>query len=82
MTLRLVAIARKANTIELKYGEAVDDPHSFTLIVSSTYVAHETAKSPPVSGSDLHAYILTHVTKLKEAAESCKARGLASKLLQ
>jgi hypothetical protein len=46
------------------------------------YVAHETAKSLPISGSDLNAYILAHVAKLRATAENCKAGGLASEVLQ
>jgi hypothetical protein len=82
MALTLVAIVKRENMIDLKFGEALHDPQPFVLTVTPGYVAHETAKSLPISGSDLHAYILAHVAKLRATAENCKARGLTSEVLQ
>jgi hypothetical protein len=42
--------------IDLKFGEAADDPQPFVLTVTPGYVAHGTAKTLPISASDLHAY--------------------------
>jgi hypothetical protein len=82
MTLTLVAMVKRENMIDLKFGEALDDPQPFVLTVTPGYVAHETAKTLPISASDLHAYILAHVAKLRATAENCKARGLTSEVLQ
>jgi len=82
MTLTLVAMVKRENMIDLKFGEALDDPQPFVLTVTPGYVAHETAKSLPISASDLHAYILAHVAKLRATAEKCKAGGLTSEVLQ
>jgi hypothetical protein len=82
MTLTLVAMVKRENMIDLKFGEAFDDPQPFVLTVTPGYVAHDTAKSLPVSASDLHAYILAHVAKLRATAEKCKAGGLTSEVLQ
>jgi hypothetical protein len=82
MTLTLVAMVKRENMIDLKFGEALDDPQPFVLTVTPGYVAHETAKILPISPSDLHAYILAHVAKLRATAENCKARGLTSEVLQ
>jgi hypothetical protein len=82
MTLRLVAMVKRENMIDLKFGEALDDPCPFVLTVTPGYVAHETAKTFPISASDLHAYILAHVAKLRATAENCKAGGLTSEVLQ
>jgi hypothetical protein len=82
MTLTLVAMVKRENMIDLKFGEALDDPQPFVLTVTPGYVAHETAKTLPISASDLHAYILAHVAKLRATAEHCKAGGLTSEVLQ
>jgi hypothetical protein len=82
MTLTLFAVVKRENMIDLKYGEAFDDPQPFILTVTPEYVAHETAKSPPISASDLHAYILAHAAKLRETAVNCKARDLTCEVLQ
>jgi hypothetical protein len=82
MALTLVAMVKRENMIDLKFGEALDDPQPFVLTVTPGYVAHETAKSLPISGSDLHAYILAHVAKLRGTAENCKAGGITSEVLQ
>jgi hypothetical protein len=42
--------------IDLKFGEAADDPQPFVLTVTPGYVAHGTAKTLRISASDLHAY--------------------------
>jgi len=68
--------------IDLKYGEAFDDRPAFVLTVTPQYVAHETAKSLPISASEVHAYILAHAAKLRATAENCKARDLTSEVLQ
>ena len=81
-TLALVAMVKRENMIDLKFGEALDDPQPFVLTVTPGYVAHETAKTLPISASDLHAYILAHVAKLRATADNCKARGLTSEVLQ
>ena len=82
MTLALVAMVKRENMIDLKFGEALDDPQPFVLTVTPGYVAHETGKTLPISGSDLNAYILAHVAKLRATAENCKAGGLTSEVLQ
>jgi hypothetical protein len=82
MTLTLVAMVKRENMIDLKFGEALDDPQPFVLTVTPGYVAHETGKTLPISGSDLNAYILAHVAKLRATAENCKAGGLTSEVLQ
>jgi hypothetical protein len=82
MTLTLVAMVKRENMIDLKFGEALDDPQPFVLTVTPGYVAHETAKTLPISASDLHAYILAHVAKLRATADNCKAGGLTSEVLQ
>jgi hypothetical protein len=82
MTLTLLAVVKRENMIDLKYGEAFDDPQPFILTVTPEYVAHETAKSVPISASDVHAYILAHAAKLRATAENCKAGGLTSEVLQ
>jgi hypothetical protein len=82
MTLTLVAMVKRENMIDLKFGEALDDPQPFVLTVTPGYVAHETAKTLPISASDLHAYILAHVAKLRATAENCKGGGLTSEVLQ
>jgi hypothetical protein len=82
MTLALLAVTRRENMIDLKYGSGFGDPQPFTLTVTPEYVAHGTAKSPPISASHVHAYILAHAAKLKATAENCKARGLTAEVLQ
>ena len=71
-------MVKRENMIDMKYGEAFDDPQPFILTVTPRCVAHETAKSLPISASDVHAYILAHAAKLKVVAERCKARDLTS----
>jgi hypothetical protein len=82
MPLKLIGVAKRENMIDLTYGEAADDPRPFVLTVTPIHVAHETSRSLPMSASDLHAYILTHVTKLKTTAEECQAQGLTSETLR
>ena len=82
MTLTLVAMVKRENMIDLKFGEALDDPQPFVLTVTPGYVAQQTAKTLPITASDLHAYILAHVAKLRATAENCKAGGLTSEVLQ
>jgi hypothetical protein len=82
MILTLVAMVKRENMIDLKFGEALDDPLPFVLTVTPGYVAHETAKILPITSSEMHAYILAHVAKLRATAENCKARGLTSEVLQ
>jgi hypothetical protein len=81
MTLTLVAMVKRENMIDLKFGEAFDDPQPFILTVTPQYVAQQTSKVLPINGVDLQAYLLTHVSTLKATAESCKARGLTSEVL-
>jgi hypothetical protein len=81
MTLTLLAVVKREIMIDLKYGKAFDDPQPFILTVTPEYVAHQTAKSLPISASDLHAYILAHAGKLRTTAENCKARDLTSEVL-
>jgi hypothetical protein len=81
MAFTLLAVVKRENMIDLKYGEAFDDPQPFVLTVTPQYVAHETAKSLP-SASDVHAYILAHAATLKVIAERFKAQDLASEVLQ
>jgi len=80
MTLTLVAMVKRENMIDLRFGEAFDDPQPFVLTVTPGYVAHETAKSLPISASDLHAYILANFAKLRATAENCKAGGLTAEV--
>jgi hypothetical protein len=82
MALKLLAVVKRENMIDLKYGEAFDDPQPFVLTVTPQYVAHDTAKSLPVSASDVHAYIMEHAAQLRATAENCKARDLTSEVLQ
>jgi hypothetical protein len=82
MTLTLLAVVKRKNVIDLKYGEALDDLQPFILTVTPEYVAHETAKSVPISASDVHAYILAHAAKLRATAENCKRRDLTSEVLK
>jgi hypothetical protein len=82
MAFTLLAVVKRENMIDLKYGKGFDDSQPFVLTVTPQYVAHETAKSLPISASDVHAYILAHAAKLKVVAERCKARDLASDVLQ
>jgi hypothetical protein len=82
MTLMLLAVVKREIMIDLKYGEAFDDPQPFILTVTPEYVAHETAKSLPISATDLHAYILAHAAKLRATAENCKARDLTCEVLR
>jgi hypothetical protein len=82
MTLTLVAMVKREDMIDLKFGEALDDPQPFVLTVTPGYVAQETSKTLPISASDLHAYILAHIAKLRVTAESRKAGGLSSEVLQ
>jgi len=81
MTLTLVAMVKRENMIDMKFGEAFDDPQPFILTVTPQYVAQQTSKVLPINGLDLQAYLLTHVSTLKATAESCKARGLTSEVL-
>jgi hypothetical protein len=81
-TLALLAVVKREIMIDLKYGEAFGDPHPFILTVTPEYVAHETAKSLPISASDLHAYILAHAATLRATAENCKARDLSCEVLR
>jgi hypothetical protein len=82
MALTLLAVVKRKDVIDLKYGEAFDDPQPFILTVTPEYVAHETAKSVPISASDLHAYILAHAAKLRATAENFKRRDLTSEVLR
>jgi hypothetical protein len=82
MALKLLAVVKRENMIDLKYGEAFDDRPAFVLTVTPQYVAHETAKSLPISASEVHAYILAHAAKLRATAENCKARDLTCEVLQ
>jgi hypothetical protein len=82
MGLTLMAMVKRENMVDLKFGDAADNPQPFVLTVTPGYVAHETAKTLPISASDLQAFILAHVTKLRATAEDCKAGGLTSKVLQ
>jgi hypothetical protein len=82
MGLTLLAVVKRENMVDLKYGEAFDDPSPFVLTVTPQYVAQETAKSLPISASDVHAYIIAHAAKLRATAENCKARDLTSEVLQ
>jgi hypothetical protein len=82
MVFTLLAVVKRQNMIDLKYGEAYDDPKPFVLTVTPQYVAHETAKSLPISASDVHAFILTHAAKLRGIAQQCKERDLTCEVLQ
>ena len=82
MPFRLLAVVKRESMIDLKYGQAFNDPQPFVLTVTPQYVAHETTKFLPISASDVHAYILAHAAKLKVIAERLKAQDLASEVLQ
>jgi hypothetical protein len=82
MSLTLVAVSKRDDMVDLKYGEAVDDPDSFMLTLTSQHVAYRTSKSAPISGVDLASYVLTHVTELKTTAENYRSLGLASEILR
>jgi hypothetical protein len=79
MPITLVGMVKRGNMIDLKYAEAADDPQPFILTITPQYVAQQTAK--PIIDADLPAFVLTHVSVLKETAEDCKARGLSSEVL-
>jgi len=81
MAFTLLAVVKRENMIDLKYGEAFDDPQPFVLTVTPRYVAHETAKFLPISASEVHAYILAHAAKLRAIAQQCKERDLTSEVL-
>jgi hypothetical protein len=78
----LLAVVKRENMIDLRYGGAFDDPQPFVLTVTPQYVAHETAKSLPISASEVHAYILAHAAKLRVIAQQCKERDLTAEVLQ
>jgi hypothetical protein len=82
MAFTLLAVVKRENMVDLKYGEGSGDPKPFVLTVTPQYVAHETAKSLPISASDVHAYILAHAAKLRVIAQQCKERDLTSEVLQ
>jgi hypothetical protein len=82
MPFTLLAVVKRENMIDLRYGKAFDDPQPFVLTVTPQYVAHETAKSLPISAFDVHAYLLAHAAKLKVIAERFKAQDLVSEVLQ
>ena len=81
MSVALVGMTRRGSMIDLKYGEADGDQESFILTVTAQFVAQEIDKTLPISGPDLQAYLLTHVSKLRATAESCRARGMTSEVL-
>jgi hypothetical protein len=82
MAFTLLAVVKRENMIDLKYGEAYDDPKPFVLTVTPQYVAHETAKSLPISASEVHAHILAHAAKLRAIAQQCKEPDLISEVLK
>ena len=53
MTLTLVAMVKRENMIDMKFGEAFDDPQPFILTVTPQYVAQQTSKVLPINGLDL-----------------------------
>jgi hypothetical protein len=74
-------VVKRQNMVELRYGEAADDPEPFTLTITPQYVAHQTSKPLPLSGIDLQVYLLANMSKLQATAEECKAGGLSSEIL-
>ena len=82
MALKLLAVVKRENMIDLNYGETFGDRPAFVLTVTPQYVAHETAKSLPISASEVHAYILAHAAKLRAIAQQCKERDLTCEVLQ
>jgi hypothetical protein len=82
LTLTLVAMVKREDMIDLRFGDGFDDPQPFVLTVTPGYIAEATANSLPISASDLHAYILANFAKLRATAENCKAGGLTSEVLQ
>jgi hypothetical protein len=82
MAFTLLAVVKKENMVDLKYGGGFDDPQPFVLTVTPQYVAYETAKSLPISASEVHAYILAHAAKLRVIAQQCKEQDLTSEVLQ
>jgi hypothetical protein len=50
MTLTLVAMVKRENMIDMKFGEAFDDPQPFILTVTPQYVAQQTSKVLPING--------------------------------
>jgi hypothetical protein len=81
MSMTLVAVVKRQDTVDLKYGETAEDPEPFTLTVTLQYVAQQTSKAMPLTGLDLTAYMSANVSKLRATAEDCKARGLTSEVL-
>jgi hypothetical protein len=81
MSMTLVAVVKRQNLVDLKYGESAEDPEPFILTLTPQYVAHQTFKSLPLTGIDLQVYLMANVSKLQATAEACKARGLTSEIL-
>jgi hypothetical protein len=81
MSMTLVAVVKRQNLVDLKYGESAEDPEPFTLTLTPQYVAHQICRSLPLTGIDLQAYLIANVSKLQATAEACKARGLTSEIL-
>jgi hypothetical protein len=81
MSMTLVGVTRRGSMIDLRYGEVDGDPEPFILTVTAQFVAQEIDKTLPISGPDLQAYLLTHVSKLQATAENCRARGMTSEVL-
>jgi hypothetical protein len=81
MPLTLVTVANRGNVIELTYEETVGDPHPFVLTVTSRHISRQTSKLP-IEASELEAYVWSHATELRRAAEKCKEKGLTAEVLQ
>jgi hypothetical protein len=82
MTINLISKAERVDMIDLKYGEAHDDPQPFILTVTPQYVAGKMFKSVyNTSRSDMQAYVDRNADDLKALASNSKARGRTAEVL-
>jgi hypothetical protein len=82
MSFELIGKAGRNDMIDLRYGEAIDDPQPFILTVTPQHVAHAMSKTLPISRLDMQDYVNKNAEKLKGIAQNCKARGFTSEVLQ
>jgi hypothetical protein len=68
------------STIYLRYGESVNDPRPFTLIVTPVYVAAKINKDVP-DHQDVVAYVEAHAEELRTIAISKYERGFSTETL-
>ena len=82
MTFDLIGKAERVGMIDLRYGEAHDDPQPFILTVTPQYVAGKMFKSVyATSRSDMQSYVDRNADDLRALASNCKARGRTTEVL-